>query len=179
MLRALLVRAEREPIRFAVAGAFAMGALGVPRATADLDFLVHQEDLDRWDAALVALGYGRTFQSENASHYRHPEVIWGSIDVLHAFRPISVGMLARARRREVPGTALSLPVVEPEDLIGLKVQALANDPDRFFQDMADIEAISRRHRKSLDWDRLREYYRLFDKGTLFDALFERHGKPDA
>jgi hypothetical protein len=47
VLKALLAEFERHRIRYATIGGFAMGVLGVPRATADLDFLVHRAEAIR------------------------------------------------------------------------------------------------------------------------------------
>ncbi|MCM8778689.1 MAG: hypothetical protein NC898_05640 [Candidatus Omnitrophica bacterium] len=48
-----------------------------------------------------------------------------------------------------------------EDVIGLKVQAIANDPERKIKEMADIEALMGVYKNRLDWERLEDYFRLF------------------
>ncbi len=164
VLRSVLAAFAKEKIRYAAIGGFALGALGVPRATSDFDILVHRDDLDRLDQTLVALGYRREIRMENVSHYRHPQASWGGIDVLHAFRKPSLAMLERAQSRPVFGQSQHIMVLQPEDIIGLKVQAMANNPIRRPQDQADIEAVMTRHGRQLDWDRIQEYYEVFDLG---------------
>ena len=51
---------------------------------------------------------------------------------------------------------------DPEDIIGLKVQAIANNPLRRAQDTADIQALANRFGATLNWPRILEYYALFD-----------------
>ncbi len=177
VLRAVLERLRGRDVRFAAIGGVGLGLWGVQRSTVDLDFLVHQDDLPRWDEALSSLGYRLDFRSENASRHVHAATDWGCVDALHAFRPISLGMLDRARAAATPDAALSVPVVEPEDLIGLKLQALANDPERFHRECADIEALARFRADSLDWNRVREYHLLFGKESLYEDLRRRLGLP--
>lgn len=45
VLEALLAEFDRRRIRYAAIGGFALGVLGYPRTTIDLDFLVHKDDL--------------------------------------------------------------------------------------------------------------------------------------
>lgn len=175
VLRALLEGLQQAKIRYGVIGGFALGALGAPRATVDLDLLVHQEDLGALHQVLTSLGYTRDVHTENVSHYRHKEGRWGAIDVLHAFRTFALGMLERARILPVLGGAASLRVLEPEDIIGLKVQAAANNPLRQLQETADIEALMAVHGKTMNWTRLQEYYALFDRANEVAGLRARFG----
>lgn len=73
VLDELLGRFSQEHVRWALTGGFAMGVLGAPRATADLDFLVHRDDMDRVHGALEELGYRRIFHSDNVSQYDNPK----------------------------------------------------------------------------------------------------------
>jgi len=59
--------------------------------------------------------------------------------------------------------------VLPEDLIGLKVQAVHNDPaNRFHVDSADIRQILARHKDSLDMGLVREYFEVFNRESTLD-----------
>lgn len=162
VLKALLSACEQRRIRYAMIGGFALGVHGVPRGTADLDCLVHRDDLDQFDQAMRALGYQQYARTENASHYRHSERAWGGLDALHAFRTPSINMLERAKLYPIFDERSRIKVLDPEDLIGLKVQAIANNPLRRAQDTADIQALADRYGAGLDWMRIQEYYALFD-----------------
>src|ERR1019366_10415654 len=50
-------RFARAKLRYAVAGGLAVGLHGYVRATQDMDFLLHQEDLAKAKAMLRRLGY--------------------------------------------------------------------------------------------------------------------------
>lgn len=173
-LTSLIEAFSREGIRYGAIGGLAVGALGWPRATGDLDFLVRREDLDRADAALRDLGYRLVRRTENLSQYEAGDATLGRVDFLHAFRPASLKMLDRTRPLPVLNGSLTVPVVETEDVIALKVQAMANDPARKAQDLADVEALLRLHGASVDWARLREFFELFRMSDLLEELEGRY-----
>ena len=176
VLKRLIFEFSRLHIRCAAIGGFALGVLGVPRQTLDLDFLVHRDDLEKLDDALTALGYTRVFQSENVSQYRHPDTTWGSVDFIHAFRKISLAMLERAKDYPVGGGKQSLRTAQPEDVIGLKVQAMFNDPERRPQEQNDIERLMARYGRKLDWNRIQEFYEVFgfsDEAKKLRDRFDR------
>jgi hypothetical protein len=64
----------------------------------------------------------------------------------------------RQRRR---GGKLTIRVLRPEDLVGLKVQAMVNDNSRWTNDLADIEGIMALYKAALDWSIIEEYFALF------------------
>jgi hypothetical protein len=138
-----------------------------------LEFVVHRDNLEKLDGALAALGYSRMFRSESVSQYRHPDAAWGSVDFIHAFRKISLAMLDRAKDYPALGGKQSLKTAQPEDVIGLKVQAMFNDPERRAQEENDIERLMARYRRRLDWDRIQEFYGVFGLAEEAKKLRER------
>ena len=161
VLERLIAEFSRLEIRYAAIGGFALGVLGTPRQTMDLDFLVSREDLEKLDGVLSQLGYTLAFRSENVSQYSHSEPAWGGLDFIHAFRKVSLGMLDRAQDLPVLGGKSNLKTAQPEDVIGLKIQAMSNDPQRRAQDQRDIEGLMARYGAQLDWTRIVEYYDAF------------------
>ena len=141
----------------------------------DLDFLAHRDDLHNLHILLTALGYQRSVQTENVSQYRHSEDPWGSVDFLHAFRRAALGMLARAKGYPIFGGSQIVRVADPEDIIGLKVQAMVNDPDRRSQEHADVERLAAVYGQRLDWERVVEYYELFGLPEEAKQLRGRYG----
>ena len=49
---------------------------------------------------------------------------------MHAFRDASLEMLGRAEEKVILGGLLNIKVLKPEDLIGLKLQAIKNDAEQ-------------------------------------------------
>lgn len=172
VFREVCAALDAAGVHYALIGGFALILRGVVRATVDLDFLLLAADLERADRILKAAGYRRLWHSENVSHYLADDPERGRIDLLHAFRSASLGMLDRAERLSIGG-AMAVPVVQTADLIGLKVQAAVNDPRRASLDWVDIrllvEAASRQG-QPLDWALLGDYLDLFDLGPELPRL---------
>src|SRR5437870_3394782 len=89
------------------------------------------------------------------------------IDLLYAHRPIALRLLSDSSR--VKSALGELHVVSAEGLVGFKLQALVNDPQRT-QDLEDIRALLRARRATLNVAELRDYFRLFEREALLDEL---------
>jgi hypothetical protein len=176
VLDALIAGFRAESVDYALIGGFALALWGVQRATVDLDFLVHRDSLPAVDRLMEGLGYRCRYRTENVSQFVADEGWLGAVDYLHAFRAASVDMLSGAVDRQVFGGALRVRVVRPEDLVGLKVQALHNDPRREPFDADDIRKLFRLHGQSLDWARVESYFALFGREALCQQL-RREGSP--
>lgn len=163
-----------EGVRFALIGGVAMAALGAPRATGDIDLLIDADRADDLDRVLRGLGYSALHRSTDAANYVPGDSSLCRIDVLYARRVPSRAMLARATPHVIHGVT-AVPVVQPEDVIGLKVQASSNDPRRLVLDLADIERLLTA-RTDVDLARVREYFVLFDREAELDALLGRLGR---
>lgn len=73
---------------------------------------------------------------------------------------------------------LSLPVAQPEDIIGLKIQASKNDPSRAVGDWHDILLLvgaAARQGRALDWPLLEDYLRLFQLEAKLPDLKSAYG----
>ncbi len=173
VLGLLLKGFEEQNVRYALIGGFALGALGVPRATLDIDFLIHRDDLTKIENIMKTNGYNCVFKSENVSQYVSPLKLFGEIDFLHAFREISVGMLKRAIEKDIFDGKLKIRILKPEDIIGLKLQAIANDEDRMTREYLDIEGLMEFYKSNLDWELVEQYFRIFNQENKFLELKKR------
>ena len=157
----LLTAFELEHVSYALIGGFAVSLWGYQRATVDIDFLVNGNDMEKVRQIVEGMGYRCIHASENVTQFSSDDKRQGTLDFLHAFRPASLQMLERAKLKSIFDGEQSIPVIVPEDLIGLKVQALNNDPSRTQLDMADIEALMKIFGGALDWTRIEGYFELF------------------
>lgn len=85
--------------------------MGIPRGTADIDLLVHREDMLKVDVIMRSLGYEHRNRTENVSQYISPLNIFGEVDFIHAFRTHSMSMLKRVEERQVFDRLMSIKVV--------------------------------------------------------------------
>lgn len=152
---------ERESIEHVLIGGLGLSCYGSTRATMDVDLLIHEESKERAKNSLLDLGL-RVFNES-------PEVIQfdgvGNIDLLIARRPISQEMLFNARQ----GGPEGIQFARAEDLIGLKIQAYKNDPDRELQDKADIQFLIR-NVDNLDYDLIKKYADMFGEWKVIHEL---------
>lgn len=162
-------------VPYALIGGFALGTLGIARATMDLDFLVSREALPRVDDVMRRRGYRLRYRSENVSQFHADSASLGQVDFLHAFRTVSTGMLSRALEVPIFGGSIHVRTLRPDDIVGLKVQALANDPSRERRDAADIELLAERFSREMDWEKMRDYFALFGKLELYEEIRDAHG----
>jgi hypothetical protein len=156
-------------IAHALIGGLALAAHGAGRATADLDLLADGDRAEDVDRILRERGYECLLRNQYVGNYLGPTPERGRVDFLFVRRTRGRAILDRA----IPHTILgaSIRVVDASDLIGLKVQSLSNDPTRRHQDLADIERLL--ETAEVDLDRVRDYFRLFDREKELDALLSR------
>jgi len=167
----LLAAFTEHNIRYALIGGYAVGLWGVARGTVDMDFLVERDDQGKLDLLMESLGFKLRYRSENVSQFTAP---FGEIDFLHAFRSHSLRMLDRAVEKTLFGNRFAVRVLQPDDLIGLKLQAIANNRDRGHLDMYDIEELMRLHGKTMDWELLKDYFAIFEMHELYESFKEKY-----
>lgn len=169
VLSQLLKNFNEHNISYALIGGFAMGLWGAGRTTVDLDFLVHGKDIDRIDNIMKSLDYELRYRSENVSQYISPLKVFGEVDFLHAFREASLGMLQRAVEKEAFGS-IKIRTLIPEDLIGLKLQAIKNDPKRKAAEMEDIMFLARVYKDQVDWSLIEQYAKILEMEVLYKEI---------
>ena len=172
VLEKLLTAFDEHNIRYALTGGFAMGLWGGSRSTVDLDFLVNKDDMKAVHNIMIDMSYERYNHTENVSQYISSMKIFGGINIIHAFRKVSLEMLQRAGTKDIFGGKLKIKTLLPEDIIGLKLQSLFNNPSREKIDIADIEVLVSLYRDLLNMELVREYFKIFEMEDLYKKIFE-------
>jgi hypothetical protein len=154
---------EREHFNFAVIGAFALHAYGRSRATSDIDFVTESSAQQKLIFYLEELGYRTLYASSGYSNHLHLDPSMGRIDFVYVSGDTSQQLFASARKMLLLGE-ISLPVPRAEHLAAMKIQAMKNDPERTFQEMADILFLMQL--PGINKKEIREYFKkqgLLDK----------------
>jgi hypothetical protein len=157
---------ERGDFNYAIIGAFALHAYGLTRATHDLDFITEFQAQQKLIAFLDTLGYEALHVSSGYSNHLHQDPAMGRIDFVYVSGDTSRMLFGSTRKLLVLGD-ISIPVPRAEHLAAMKVQAMKNDPERTFQEMADILFLMRL--PGIDIVEVREY---FVKQGLMDKFDE-------
>lgn len=176
VFRFLLESFQKAKVEFALIGGLAMHAAGYMRATNDIDFLVSKEDMPKVRQIMLSFGYEAVHESEDVSNFVGRLGSLGRVDFLHAHRQYARRMLKEAVETDILDRKFKLKILRAEDLIGLKVQSSSNDPQRYHQDMADIEALMRVNHEKLDLSRIKEYFALFEREDELKSIVEKLDK---
>ncbi len=170
VLKTLITRFHQTKIDFALSGGLALSTMGIFRFTKDIDFVVPENAKQTVHDIMTELGYEKQdFSTEEIVSYFSPLKVFGQVDFLLARRKYTQAMVKRARRCPVFDGEFEVKTLLPEDLVGLKIQAIANDPqNRYVIDAPDIQRILSLHRGGMDMGLVKEYFRLFDKEALLD-----------
>jgi hypothetical protein len=157
---------DAEHVRYGLAGAFALQAHGLQRATSDLDLVVELRAQPAVLAFLESLGYERLHVSEGYSNHLHPDPAWGRIDFIYLDGRTADLLFARAvPTRILAGVEMLAP--SPEHIAAMKVQAMKSDPTRTLKEMADIQFLL--GLPEVDEAEIRRY---FDKAGLSERFDE-------
>jgi hypothetical protein len=155
---------DKSGIAFGIIGGLAVFAYGGERTTFDVDFLIHGRD----KAAVKHIGEMLNLKTIN----ENSEVLQLSgpiqIDIVFANRPQAQAMLGRLRK----AGQFPFPLVCPEDLIGLKIQAFAGDRSREFTDKGDILTLFRKI-PDLDFTKIKEYADMFNVWNEIEEIKRR------
>lgn len=174
VLNLLIDEFDKEHVGYALIGGFALGVLGVPRATIDIDLLIYRDDWLKVDGIMKKNGYACVHKSDEVAQYVSALNIFGEVDFLLAHRNIARKMLENADAKEAFAGKQKVKVLKAEDVIGLKIQALVNNADRATKEYADIESLLGYYKKDLDWVLLEDYFKLFgleDKYSEYKTRF--------
>ncbi len=140
----------------AVIGGVALAGYGHPRLTLDLDVVTEATAQEALVTMMESRGFMTLHRSVGFSNHRHPDRTRGRVDVMYVRGETSDRLFASAK--EVPGPGgQPMRVPKPEHLIAMKVRAMADAPERTWQDLADIGYLVRLD--GVDRDEVRGYFR--------------------
>jgi hypothetical protein len=117
-------------------------------------------------------GYACLHRNQFVANFASERPELGRVDFLFATRAHGRAMLERSSRHVVLGRQVL--VVDPSDLVGLKVQSSLNDSSRRHRDLADIEWLL--GHPDIELGRVRDYFRLFDREKELEALLAERGR---
>ena len=151
----------------ALVGGLGLAALGLPRATLDLDLLVAAEAQDSLIDFMERLGYETLHRSTGYSNHLHEDESLGRVDFIYVRGRTRERIFSAAT--EMPGPhGVRVLVPRPEHLAAMKVQAMKSDPRRRHQDLADIARLL--ELPGIDRKEIRGYFDQHGLGARWDDL---------
>ncbi len=155
---------EKRNITFGIIGGLAVFAYGGERTTFDVDFLI--DGNNKVAIKEISKILKLSIINENAEVLQLSGSI--QIDIIFANRVQAKSMLERLRK----AGNLPYPVVSPEDLVGLKIQAFTGDRSREFKDKSDILTIMQ-NVPNLDFNKIKEYADIFSVWNEIENIKNR------
>ncbi len=151
----------------ALGGGLGLAALGLPRATLDLDLVVPAAAQGSLIEFMEDLGYETLYRSSGYSNHHHPKESLGRVDFIYVSGRTSDSIFSAATEIAGPdGVPVLVP--RPEHLAAMKVLAMKNDPQRRFQDLADIARLL--ELPGIDRDEIRGYFEQHGLRDSWDEL---------
>ncbi|MBP7552203.1 MAG: hypothetical protein KA885_02160 [Spirochaetes bacterium] len=160
---------NNQKVDYGLIGGFALGLYGVDRSTSDLDFMINFKDIDKIKEILLENGFELLFFSDNVLQFVSPIKDFGEIDIIVAKREVSINMLKSAIEKNILGNSVSVKILLPEDIIGLKLQAIKNDSSRESIDRSDIKYLL--ENILLDINKIKNYAKILNMSDYFDKIF--------
>lgn len=147
LLGSLISLLQDQDISFALIGGVAVSAHGLSRQTEDIDALVSKlPDVSNADYASKFGFYRSRSHTGTVMSIDHKQS--GYVELLTPTTAIMEYALKTAKPQNVLG--FSVPVIEPDALIGNKIQALVSSPSREFKDSVDILAVYKHNQPNLE-----------------------------
>jgi len=174
VLKTLIVKFQEKKIDAVLSGGLALSTMDIFRFTRDIDFLISEKSKTAVNEIMTELGYEiQDFSTDEILSYLSPLKVFGQVDFLLARRKYTKAMMKRASRQSVFEGKYKVKTLMPEDLIGLKIQAISNDPEnRYHIDAPDIQRLLSLHQNKMDMGLIREYFKIFDKEDLLDEWLD-------
>lgn len=176
VLKTLISIFNEQKIDFVLSGGLALSTMNIFRFTKDIDFLIFEEAREKVHEIMIKLGYElQDFSSTEIISYLSPLRVFGQVDFLLAKRKYTKAMMRRAPVKDVFNGEFQVKTLRIEDLIGLKIQAIFNDPEnRYLIDAPDIQRLLSIHQNNIDLEIIREYFKIFDKEALLDEWLSQN-----
>lgn len=148
MLGIISENLARENIPFAMIGAMALAAYGLPRYTSDIDLLTEGCHYHALIPIMETLGYTCHQKTDAFAQFDSELGVFGLVDFMFVNTPDGKDILKRRAiiNDELFGTC---PVIQPSDYIILKLMAIANNPGRTLKDEADMLAVLKLYARNL------------------------------
>ncbi len=166
VITTILLELDKHNIPYALIGAVAMGFWGVQRDTIDVDVLVKERDRGKVVALIKSLGYAHVVSSKFADQFSHVLKNMGLIDFLYTRR--EKGIIESSRTFRIGDRDVK--VALPEDIIGMKLDGIRNNPKREMKDWADVQSIVEVMGDDLDWEKIRHYCKITDMESAYEKI---------
>lgn len=163
---------EKKKIRYGIIGGFAFSQYGVNKNSNDLHFFAEREDAEKIDEVMQEAGYSCFNANLNVAQYISPLKEFGEIDFIFSRTEIGKKMLDRVNKFEIFDNKIKVNILKPEDLIGLKLHAIKNDPSRKTNDLIDIILVLKINKNIIDFNIIKDYCEILSLNDIYETIIK-------
>ncbi|HOJ62968.1 MAG TPA: nucleotidyltransferase [Spirochaetota bacterium] len=168
----IITKFEEKKIKYGIIGGFALSQYGVNRDISDLHFFAEREDAEKIDNVMQEAGYSCFNANLNVAQYISPLKEFGEIDFIFSRTEIGRTMLERVNKFDIFGNKLKVNILRPEDLIGLKLHAIRNDPSRKEKDLIDIILVLKINKNIIDFSIIENYCNILNLTDIYETIIK-------
>ncbi len=162
------LRSQNIPV--VLIGGFALGAYGLARHTADADFIIAEESLEKVKLALTTCGYREAVRTSIFVRFTASEVSLLDLDFLLVSEATLSGVLDAVQTYQVGDSKAQVPSLE--HLIALKLHAIKNDPKREMKDLFDVYELIKKNPDAGILNKLLDLCDKYGTDRLYHKLME-------
>lgn len=166
---------EEADVNFLLIGSLSAWALGGPESSHDLDYGVAEHEIVKAATAFLDAGWHVTWEPENwliKAWIGEPEDADSIlIDLIYAPSGIEIGPEVFARAKKIDVLAHVFMVLDPTDLLTMKVMSIKEPNVNYSSTLATARSI----REQIDWELLRTRTVLSPFAAAFFAMCEGLG----
>ena len=163
---------KKAGVEHVLIGGFAVNFYGASRQTADVDFLIADEDREKVLTAFEKAGY--KLKEEGPIFARLlPPASFMDLDLLFVNRQTLQRISKNAKSVKLAGTELHIPSLE--HLIALKLHAIKNDRERELMDLSDIVRLIRSNKMNIKSDSFKKLCLQHGDKALYQKIMEAAG----
>lgn len=153
-------------------GGFAVNYYKVTRQTADIDFLVTEEDFEKAAILLKRAGYKKDYVQQNFARLKDNRVYLMDIDFIFVDKSTFEKIIETGKIITIAGQKFTVPSVE--HLIALKLHSIKNNPKlRENKDMADIIELIKANKTEIKEGSFRETCLKYGSRQLYAKILKR------
>ncbi len=150
-------------------GGFAINSYGVTRQTADIDFLITDQDYKKLQPLFLEHGYRECHRQNLFAKLRSEEKVFMDIDFLFVDEETLLKILQRGKSVQISNHKFIIPSLV--DLIALKLHSLKFQPTvREYPDMMDIVYLIRLNAIDVRQKEFKDLCLKFGTESLYDKI---------
>ncbi|MBF0532797.1 MAG: nucleotidyltransferase [Candidatus Omnitrophica bacterium] len=165
---------QNNNVSCVVIGGYAVNHYKVARQTADIDFLITQEDLKKILSSLETAGYKLGESQENFAHFTGGQLSFMDIDFMFVDRETLEKITAEAQELKIAGQSFLVPSLY--HLIALKLHSIKfNRKSRILKDFPDIVNLIRVNKIDIREEEFQKMCLKYGDQNLWDQIQEAAG----